>query len=38
MSVSLLVKNGFNSWLRAWVSFEGMDSEYRSVLVVNAKN
>jgi hypothetical protein len=37
MRVPKLVKNGFNSWFRGWVSFDGMDSEYRPGLAVNAK-
>jgi hypothetical protein len=23
------VKNGFNSWFRGWIGFEGMDSKWR---------
>ena len=37
MRVPYLVKNGFNSWFRGWVSFEGMDSGYRPELVVNVR-
>ena len=37
MRVPKLVKNGLNSSFGVWVGFEGMDSEWRTETVANAK-
>ena len=37
MAVPKLVKNGFNSSFGVWVSFRGMDSEWRTGTVANGK-